>query len=376
MSNGNRRMAPTAPTATVFLTPPIREYNAFMKKPTRVLRGFDELQRLRSTTAAAPGQAEPNPESLVEDLRRLRIDFAAHLGLQPHHFSNAVAHRRERFQELGDALFAERSVESWKIRPSVAALVTAVASEISACNSLIAARVIEPVVLEFSIDGARFPELPSGYCFKGGVARKALAHALFLNACVTSVRDIDVVCFGARNRETDTIVAKSFMQDDWLVAKNPERVIDLQNSTKGYFRTREFTINEVFLSGSRLQATAQCVCDLLGGVVRPTAHHLRINRGNVVGIVAAKAVRFYVEGRHEGREMRLDPFTVRGRTIRNFDLALHFARAREKGDAVALAYLEELRRRKLTTFRPENLIPATIRRLAKLIRQPESFFNA
>jgi len=47
-------------------------------------------------------------------------------------------------------------------------------------------------ILEFQIDGSQFLETPDGYIFKGGVARKALAQALRLNAYTRQARDMDV----------------------------------------------------------------------------------------------------------------------------------------------------------------------------------------
>lgn len=338
--------------------------------------GFGELAaNLYPELTVANTEKKVQSQELVAELQRMQVDKTAYKGICSHHFIDQVAYKQQHLQLLADELYSTKLLEKWGADAQHAALIHQLSSILRNHHPHLVFNIVPPVALVFTVDGAMFPPLPPQYAFKGGVARKALAQVLKLNAYTHTARDLDVVCFGGRNSEMDYQILKTIMQDDWLSSYTPNQLIEVHLSTKSYFRTRELTINEVYLQGSHVIATAQCVCDMLSGVIRATAFHRRINRGCIESKIAAKAVRLYVEGEAEGREMRLDLLPKSTQIISHFHLALHLARARELGDAIALRYLEEVMCRKLSHFQQLLDLKQTIQALSILIDKPESFFS-
>jgi hypothetical protein len=186
---------------------------------------------------------------------------------------------------------------------------------------------------------------------------------------------MDIVHLGSnRNELIDEQLAKTYMQDDWIFAK--KTAIETQPNCKAYFKTREFGINQVILSNGRVLCTALALCDLISGTIRATHNHLKRHRGVADSIVAAKAVRFFAEGNAEGRAMRLCEDTAKcRRQIRHFHMAIHFARALEHNDQVALAFLNECIKRKLTRMRYDGTVDSAIQRFCKLARLEPTFFR-
>jgi len=330
-----------------------------------VLKGFDALD-----LSAFPGRVESSPsenesekertvaigEGLEAELERLRVNPLDHAGLSPHRFDTPkVAPSLIRaFQRLGDVCFDKKFMDGWKLAPKEEYhdLMDEGRQLIRLAEgpTLMPRSKKEPIwCLAFELDCTPFPALPEGYAYKGGVARKALAQALGLNAYTTMVRDIDVVYVGKRrNRETDQLIGKSLMQDDWLTSTHPERVVEFQSSIRGYMRTREFTVNQVIFMENRVVCSLQALCDMYANCLRITLAHRRRYKGKVGGIVAAKAVRFFVEGNAEGRDIRLDRLDVsQDAPLTTFHAALHFTRAKEQSPALGDAFLDACRERKL-----------------------------
>lgn len=346
-----------------------------MRKDGATYRGFGELAKELLPNSSQPEAEESSRDDLAAELRRLRVDHAEHAGLQSHHFDSSLSRAiGDRFRQLADRLYERSVVKHWKQLSHEET--DRIAEGLSALNDNLAFQFEAPCLYVMELDNPGLPDLPANFAFKGGVARKTLARLLRVNVQTSTVRDIDVV-FHGRQVEPAVYdrVAKSLMQEDWIMARNPNKVIAKQTSAKGYFRTHEFTINQLWIKGDHLTCTAQALCDLVGNVVRPTAHHLRVHRGGVDSIVAAKAVRFFVEGKAEGRPMRLDEFRLSAKFIRHFHLALHLARALESGDEIGHQYLLEIGRRRLSRFRYRGNLEDAIRRLAAKIDQPLSFFG-
>lgn len=349
-------------------------------------RGFAELAKAfnldlndQSTTddrATAGADADNNedPQDLVAQLKKLRVDPAEYPALRKHHFNDQPNQEIiNAFESLGDKLYHRSLVDKWyemekQDKLELARLINLQCAETEY-------QIADPCLIVLPTGSLALPILPSGYGFKGGVARKALAQLLRLNANRSTVRDMDVIFHGETpDPEIHEHVAKSFMQDDWIVAKKKNRIIAKQPSLKGYLRTHEFTINQLMLSQTYVFCTAQCLSDLVAGVIRPTKHHLRKHNGLVDGIVAAKAVRFFVEGRAEGRRLRLDHFKVAKQGISKFHLAVHFGRALEHSESVGIAFLEECIRRKLVKFKFDGTVRDAIHRLKKTPRVTHTLF--
>ncbi|MEM9940817.1 MAG: hypothetical protein AAF939_04435 [Planctomycetota bacterium] len=303
-------------------------------------------------------------EDLVTHLKKLRVDPGVFPILGPHHFVHQIDDQiRKEFESLGDLLYEKRVVHHWtnfpiRIRTRIQLLLKQLVD--------LPFEFVYPCVFVCHLDSMELPILPPQFAFKGGVARKVLAQALGLNANTSQVRDMDVFYRG-ENPDPDDVkqVAMSFMQDDWLLAKRPNKIISKQPSLKGYLRTREFTINQLLLEGNQITSSIQSVCDLVAGVIRPTIHHLQSQKGKVEGIVAAKAVRFLVEGKNEGRVMRLDKMAISNHGINKFKIAVHLARALEHGEAVGAHYLEECHQRGLIKFPFDGSVDHAITQLRK-----------
>jgi len=352
-----------------------------MSPPERddVCNSFAEMAQKLSPSVKLEDstQNETQESDFVSKLKQLRVNASDYSGLSAHNFKEIVnlENTTKKFYDISNSLFDQRLVEEWCLKPNSENLINTIIAELSLLNKSLEPNFIAPAIFSFKINDSQFPTMPPQYAFKGGVARKALAQLLQLNIHTTEVRDIDIISFGNRDEENDQLIAQTLMQDDWLFAKNPRTIIDIQESIKGYFRTREFTINQVFLQRNKILCTAQCLADLIAGIIRPTSFHLRINSGKVESIVAAKAVRFYSEGRIEGREMHLSLFKVKGCYVKKFHLALHFIRALERSEETALLYMEEMQKRGLTKLQPPNSISNIIKLLSQSINQPESFFR-
>lgn len=346
-------------------------------------RGFDELAKKLFPNAdltSADGDSGQDPPDIVEELRRLRVDSQHYAGMVHHHFASAPVLRldtRQQAEATGDRLHRDRVTERWPVdvHPELTARIEECRSILDAACPTTAYEITHPAILEFQVAPEDYPLLPTGYAFKGGVARKALARALQLNIHTFPVRDMDIVHLGSsRNELIDEELAKTYMQDDWIFAK--KAAIETQPNCKAYFKTREFGINQVILSGGRVLCTALALCDLISGTIRATHNHLKRHRGVADSIVAAKAVRFFAEGNAEGRTMRLCEDTAKcRRQIRHFHLAIHFARALEQNDQVALAFLNECIARRLTRMRYDGTVDNAIQRFCKLARLEPSFFR-
>ena len=302
---------------------------------------------------------------LVADLKSMRIDAKNFDSLKEHHFNSLPKPEvLKAFKLLGDQLYSGRVVDQWKDLSTnelerLKELLKSVRSDVDF-------KFESPCTFVLKTGNLALPNLPRYYAFKGGVARKALAQTLRLNTQTSAVRDMDVFYQSdSFDPSTHELIAKTYMQDDWMVSKKPHRIITKQPSLKGYFRTREFTMNQTMLMENQLTCTAQGLCDLITGTIRPTRHHLRLNRGEIDSIVAAKAIRFYIQGIHNQNDMQLGPFSMKRNSKSHFHFAIHFSRALEQGEAVAIEYLAECRKRGVYKINFDGSIKDAVRQFKK-----------
>lgn len=323
-----------------------------------------------------PSATEPSSATdWIQELKQLRVDPVSFPGLRSHHFEplELPAKSLQNLERLGHQFYKSRLVDLWTVSPVQLPLLLQFHKIMLAWPTTAEIKFVDPFLFSFEVDATQFPSLPEGYAFKGGVARKALAHALQLNVQTSEVRDMDVVHLGKpSDPDIDLWLSKTYMQDDWLFSKHSRPVIESQATLKHYFRSREFTINQTILLKDRVICTAPCICDLACNMIRTTVNHRNRHGGHTDGIVAAKAIRFFVEGRAEGRTMRLDNQQLNTRRrIRLFHLAVHFTRALERGDDVGLAYLQEAIVRNQLRLKFNGTVQDAIKKLRGQLRQHE-----
>lgn len=184
-------------------------------------------------------------------------------------------------------------------------------------------------------------KLPEEYGYKGGIARYALEKQLGMFA--TMPRDLDIVfCGTEEDAELSKKLAKQYMPDDFLHGHGVETLGD------DYFDTRDFTINEVILAGSKITATRQCLLDTIRRVIRVTEYEKKernYEEGDywVNPKLLAKALRFLAQEKVRVSDMSFaDEDAVQWIGIDSFHMALHLDRAIECSEDIADQYVQEL----------------------------------
>ena len=237
----------------------------------------------------------------------------------------------ERAKKLGEKLYQTYSVPEWSDPYS---------AELLNLGLQYTHVLMQNKLIRITVPQDEYPSLPFGYSFQGGVARKALQTALGFGS--PAVRDVDLVCFVGDRKEMSEALAKKYMFEDWLNCRPRSRstLIRCYKTVQQFMQSRDLTINQVVLSDGVVFCTPQCLCDTIGGTIRATRDHRRKHHGKLSAIIACKAVRFSVE-----LGMRLDRF--KHQKIQPFDVAVHFLRAMQRSDAIALQYLKQLKRRRM-----------------------------
>lgn len=319
--------------------------------------GFDELAS--EIFPELKLEKPPTPEvdeDLVSKIRRLRIDQNNFPGLLPHRGELSTQEPLvEPMRTVADQLYEARFTEQWDTAnpDGISSALQSCAAAVEQLADRESFHITSPGIYTFIVDRSDFPELPNDYAFKGGVARKALARVLNLHAETGHVRDMDVLHFGSKpDPETDKTICMSIMIDDFVASGKLKENIELLKSEKKYFQSRDLTVNQVVLIGERLICTAQCIADTIGNTVRPTLTHLGKN-GRADWIIAAKAVRFDLFGRSEGRNMRLmqfkTPNVAKGNSRyayhANRAIVVHLFRCLESSVELGVQFADEVRKR-------------------------------
>ncbi|MFH1667541.1 MAG: hypothetical protein ABH884_00770 [Candidatus Komeilibacteria bacterium] len=185
-------------------------------------------------------------------------------------------------------------------------------------------------------------ELPQDYGYKGGMARSYLETSLGLSAM--PVRDIDIVYLGtAEDKAVSNDLAKRYMPNDYQNGYGVEQL------EEDYFTTRDFTLNEVYVSdANKIRATRQCILDTVRRVVRITEYEKQeryYDPGDywVNPKILAKALRFVAQEKARGKQMKFaNAETIKWIGIDSFHMALHLDRAMEISEDVATNYIAEL----------------------------------
>ncbi len=193
----------------------------------------------------------------------------------------------------------------------------------------------------FSIEHPpELPELPEAYGFKGGAARLALRKALGLPGA-GAPRDLDLIRLGSASTEDDLALSKQYMPEDFgLNSANGVEVVD---SPRGYIRTRDLTMNEVYYQHCSVTASLQCVLDTIGGVVRPNSRFLIRGYSGMPSSSAAKSLRFLAIGAALGQNMETCHFVRRrDHQLAPFDVALNLRRAMEVSEDAGRLFVAAL----------------------------------
>jgi hypothetical protein len=177
-------------------------------------------------------------------------------------------------------------------------------------------------------------QLPKAYGFKGGVARSILRESLGLK--VVPPRDVDIIRLDPEPYDgSDDDVAKEYMSQDFEFGDGVEFVED----SDSYLSTRDFTINEVYVHGSKIIATEQCVKDTIRNIIRITEREKTLYSGDGIGPkMKAKILRFHAEQMHAIGVSSI-PEDISNEIERSFInpfwLCVQLDRAFERGVAVA-----------------------------------------
>lgn len=189
--------------------------------------------------------------------------------------------------------------------------------------------------------------LPVGYAYEGSAARSLLMRNLNLDR--TSVpRDVDVVrtCEEEPEIGLDRKVSMDFMPDDFERGNGVE--LFLNDDT--YFKTRDFTINEVVATDDEIIATKQCILDIVRKIIRLTDFERQERYDGSVGSkMLAKVIRLYSENIHKYGEAEIanvEGWEFEENFISPFWLALQLDKACEISSGVAQKYVQEMVLRK------------------------------
>jgi len=318
-----------------------------MSKKKSNFNSFQDMAKfLEPEKATAIDDSLKKPDcGLISDLKKLYVSTDDYSGFRSHMFGNAPPINDQlvlKARKLGDAFFESHIGERWpdEHTDKLGDFNEECSDIIQTIFPLLSFKSRFPGLFVFSACEKSYPLLPKGYSFKGGVARKALALSMGINIYTYPVRDMDILFFGdQRNLDLEDVLAKSFMQDDWLFAK--KSVVEMVPNIKAYLKTREFSVNEVVLNGTEIICSIQCLMDMIGGVIRLTHNYLRRSNSGIGGIIAMKAVRFFSEGIAEGRSMVLPELPIDQKKILPFHVALHLSRALERSRETAEIFLNK-----------------------------------
>ncbi|MCO6429367.1 MAG: hypothetical protein J5J00_00775 [Deltaproteobacteria bacterium] len=184
-------------------------------------------------------------------------------------------------------------------------------------------------------DISHLPKLPADYAFKGGAAREALKALLFPGHKSYPARDLDVIRFGDKPSELDQKIAAQLMDEDSLHGHG----VELVKSFRSYFSSRDLTVNQILLDNGVIVCTEGALFDLAAGIVRPAKNEIRKN-GWIKGKIFMKVLRLAAEEEALGHEVQIEDLPA-SPDVHPFHIALHLERALQRGEDVALKYLQK-----------------------------------
>jgi hypothetical protein len=193
-------------------------------------------------------------------------------------------------------------------------------------------------------------ELPNGYALVGGAARAVAAEMLCGYAL--PVRDIDIVAFDDFQPDWQFAdeVSERLMTDDYTFGHGVRF-----ETLEDYFRSRDFTFNELTVVDGALLISETAEADLINNIVRPTRFEYDPDNDEYLSAkLAVKSVLMQVVlERATGEPATIEDVDLRDyrcdlledtedNEVAPFFVALGFQRALERGADVAHDFLDKL----------------------------------
>lgn len=196
-------------------------------------------------------------------------------------------------------------------------------------------------------------DIPEGYAYKGGAARAVLLRVLGIDV-EAEPRDFDIVRLSEKEPfvGADDYFSQEYMADDYEFGDGVEVVRDQD----GYFNSRDLTINEILVTGEKIEMTLQGLQDTIRHILRITPYEIdraRVDYGDKLPHkLMAKTLRLYSESiERYGEEKAFLPEEGQSAAyeevfITPFYIGVHLDRAFQQGDEVAEKYVKSLKRSK------------------------------
>lgn len=195
----------------------------------------------------------------------------------------------------------------------------------------------------------KIPTLPQGYAYMGGVARNIFLQEMG-QRYIQPQRDVDIVAIQEWHPDKGLTheLSMQYMPNDYAHGYGVK-----EESLASYFRSRDFTINEVLVHGSTIYATKEAARDLLDCCIRPTQHETdkwfsyEFEKEGVHPKLVMKALRLLSEFRQYGdaQLQNIEDWQFKIEGIPIFYIALALDKCMEIGDSASEAFYIELLRR-------------------------------
>lgn len=266
------------------------------------------------------------PEEEIAELDAIVERHRSHGGFRTYAEREAATRGvKETERRIGDLSAYEETLKSFLERYGVETTVRKIGADVFAVETTNEAKKI-------------LQTLPENFVFVGGTARSALERSLGVNK-FSIPRDTDIVVMDNAFDDEDLMadISEQYMPDDY------EHGYGVKRENEEYFKTRDFTINEVFATQKAVYCTKQCLLDTLRGVLRFADYEKRDSWDGYP---------YYVHPKLLAKALRLavafdlsiadeDVYDVQ--CIDEFHMALHLDRALGQGKDVARGYVDELR---------------------------------
>ncbi len=186
-------------------------------------------------------------------------------------------------------------------------------------------------------------QIPEGYAVKGGAARALLLKNIGIDSS-GEFRDMDIVRIEEWNKDDsrDEEIAETYMPDDFQFGHGVEKI----ETIKEYFKTRDFSINEVLATNKKIIATKKCIADSIRHIIRLT--DFEKNNWGVSHKMLSKALALYSEAIQKydtAKIENIEDWEYEEYSITPFWLALQLDRAFEKSSRIAEQLTSELKKK-------------------------------
>ncbi len=207
---------------------------------------------------------------------------------------------------------------------------------------------ISETVYRIQIDSPKdIPLLPTEFVYAGGTARALLLRSLGIDETAYP-RDFDILTSFPLDQNNNSPQTKEVAE----LVGHPDIDFQQMKSIEHYLSTRDFTINELYVSGNSLVATKQCILDTIRGIIRLTDYEYNayVEEGFSDNKLILKMLRFYSDALSRGFEMNIEePMQIEPYGLSLFWIAVNIDKAMGVGDKS----LETL----IITLKAEKVLP-------------------